>query len=163
TMEPNDTINCRREEYKGTIARGNWPMHEIKSLNEECGVFGIWNHPESAQLTYMGLHSLQHRGQEGAGIVGSNGNELKGERGLGLLTEAISDTQLESFKSYQHAIGHVRYATSGNKGIENIQPFLYHFYVMSVAVCHNGKLINEQRLRKSHEHQYSIIYSSSAN
>ena len=53
-------------------------MHEIKSLNEECGVFGIWNHPESAQLTYMGLHSLQHRGQEGAGIVGSNGNELKG-------------------------------------------------------------------------------------
>ncbi|SUM32449.1 amidophosphoribosyltransferase [Staphylococcus gallinarum] len=80
-------------------------MYDISGLNEECGVFGIWNHQEAAQLTYMGLHSLQHRGQEGAGIVCSNGENLIGERGLGLLTEAISDTQLESFKSYQHAIG----------------------------------------------------------
>lgn len=136
-------------------------MHEIKSLNEECGVFGIWNHPESAQLTYMGLHSLQHRGQEGAGIVGSNGNELKGERGLGLLSEAISDAQLESFKDYNHTIGHVRYATSGNKGIENIQPFLYHFYDMSVGVCHNGNLVNAQSLRKKLEKDGAIFHSSS--
>ncbi|MCD8920671.1 amidophosphoribosyltransferase [Staphylococcus gallinarum] len=136
-------------------------MYDISGLNEECGVFGIWNHQEAAQLTYMGLHSLQHRGQEGAGIVCSNGENLIGERGLGLLTEAISDTQLESFKSYQHAIGHVRYATSGNKGIENIQPFLYHFYDMSVGVCHNGNLINAQSLRRSLEHQGSIFHSSS--
>ncbi|RIP04584.1 amidophosphoribosyltransferase [Staphylococcus gallinarum] len=136
-------------------------MYDISGLNEECGVFGIWNHQEAAQLTYMGLHSLQHRGQEGAGIVCSNGENLIGERGLGLLTEAISDTQLESFKSYQHAIGHVRYATSGNKGIENIQPFLYHFYDMSVGVCHNGNLINAQSLRRSIEHQGSIFHSSS--
>lgn len=136
-------------------------MYDIGGLNEECGVFGIWNHQEAAQLTYMGLHSLQHRGQEGAGIVCSNGENLIGERGLGLLTEAISDTQLESFKSYQHAIGHVRYATSGNKGIENIQPFLYHFYDMSVGVCHNGNLINAQSLRRSLEHQGSIFHSSS--
>ena len=136
-------------------------MYDSNGLNEECGVFGIWNHPESAQLTYMGLHSLQHRGQEGAGIVCSNGEVLKGERGLGLLTDAISDTQMESFKTYQHAIGHVRYATSGNKGIENIQPFLYHFYDMSVAVCHNGNLINAQSLKKSLEHQGSIFHSSS--
>ena len=66
-------------------------MFNYSGLNEECGVFGIWNHPEAAQLTYMGLHSLQHRGQEGAGIVVSDQNELKGERGLGLLTEAIKD------------------------------------------------------------------------
>ncbi|WP_449606018.1 hypothetical protein, partial [Pseudomonas aeruginosa] len=79
------------------------------------------------------LHSLQHRGQEGAGIVVSDQNELKGERGLGLLTEAIKDDQMERLKGYQHAIGHVRYATSGNKGIENIQPLLYHFYDMSVG------------------------------
>ena len=104
-------------------------MYDYNGLNEECGVFGIWNHHEAAQLTYMGLHSLQHIGQEGAGMVCSDGQKLTGERGLGLLTEAISDTQLESFKSYQHAIGHVRYATSGNKGIENIQPFLYHFMI----------------------------------
>src|SRR5699024_12301127 len=89
----------------------------------------------------MGLHSLQHRGQEGAGMVCSDGQKLTGERGLGLLTEAISDTQLESFKSYQHAIGHVRYATSGNKGIENIQPFLYHFYVIRVAIIYYGNHI----------------------
>lgn len=136
-------------------------MHEIKSLNEECGVFGIWNHPESAQLTYMGLHSLQHRGQEGAGIVTSNGFELKGERGLGLLSDAITDTQLEGFKGNQHAIGHVRYATSGNKGIENIQPFLYHFYDMSVGVCHNGNLVNAQSLRKELEQEGAIFHSSS--
>ena len=136
-------------------------MHDIKSLNEECGVFGIWNHPESAQLTYMGLHSLQHRGQEGAGIVTSNGFELKGERGLGLLSDAITDTQLEGFKGNQHAIGHVRYATSGNKGIENIQPFLYHFYDMSVGVCHNGNLVNAQSLRKELEQEGAIFHSSS--
>ena len=64
-------------------------MFNYSGLNEECGVFGIWNHSEAAQLTYMGLHSLQHRGQEGAGIVVSDGEILKGERGLGLLTEAI--------------------------------------------------------------------------
>ncbi|MEJ7321751.1 amidophosphoribosyltransferase, partial [Staphylococcus epidermidis] len=77
--------------------------------------------PKAAQLTYMGLHSLQHRGQEGAGIVVSDDQTLKGERGLGLLTEAIKDTNMENLKGYPHAIGHVRYATSGNKGIENIQ------------------------------------------
>lgn len=117
-------------------------MSNYSGLNEECGVFGIWNHPEAAQLTYMGLHSLQHRGQEGAGIVVSNHETLKGERGLGLLTEAIKDEHMSNIKGYPHAIGHVRYATSGNKGIENIQPFLYHFYDMSVGICHNGNLIN---------------------
>lgn len=66
-------------------------MFNYSGLNEECGVFGIWNHPDAAQLTYMGLHSLQHRGQEGAGIVASNHEKLVGERGLGLLTEAIKD------------------------------------------------------------------------
>ena len=75
----------------------------------------------------MGLHSLQHRGQEGAGIVVSDDQTLKGERGLGLLTEAIKDTNMENLKGYPHAIGHVRYATSGNKGIENIQPFYITF------------------------------------
>lgn len=64
------------------MGRSNCSMFNYSGLNEECGVFGIWNHPEAAQLTYMGLHSLQHRGQEGAGIVVSNDEHLKGERGL---------------------------------------------------------------------------------
>lgn len=79
-------------------------MSNYSGLNEECGVFGIWNHPEAAQLTYMGLHSLQHRGQEGAGIVVSNHETLKGERGLGLLTEAIKDEHMSNIKGYPHAI-----------------------------------------------------------
>ena len=92
-------------------------------------MFGIWNHSEAAQLTYMGLHSLQHRGQEGAGIVVSDGEILKGERGLGLLTEAIKGDQMDQLKDGHNAIGHVRYATSGNKGIENIQPFYITFTI----------------------------------
>ena len=136
-------------------------MYDFNGLNEECGVFGIWDHPESAQLTYMGLHSLQHRGQEGAGIVCSDGNEFVSERGLGLLTDAINKTKMSHLQDYQYAIGHVRYATSGNKGIENIQPFLYHFYDMSVGVCHNGNLINAQSLRQELEHQGAIFHSSS--
>ena len=98
-------------------------MYDIRGLNEECGVFGIWNHPHAATLTYMALHSLQHRGQEGAGIVCSNGESLFGARGMGLLTEAISDAQLESLQGYQNAIGHVRYATTGASEIANVQPF----------------------------------------
>lgn len=136
-------------------------MFNYSGLNEECGVFGIWNHAEAAQLTYMGLHSLQHRGQEGAGIVVTDGNTLKGERGVGLLTEAIKEVQMEQLKTGRNAIGHVRYATSGNKGIENIQPFLYHFYDMSVAVCHNGNLINAQSLRQYLEKHGAIFHSSS--
>ena len=100
-------------------------MFNYSGLNEECGVFGIWNHPEAAQLTYMGLHSLQHRGQEGAGIVVSGDEILKGERGLGLLTEAIKDEHMDNLKGSPHAIGHVRYATSGNKGIENILSLIH--------------------------------------
>ena len=136
-------------------------MFNYSGLNEECGVFGIWNHSEAAQLTYMGLHSLQHRGQEGAGIVVSDGEILKGERGLGLLTEAIKGDQMDQLKDGHNAIGHVRYATSGNKGIENIQPFLYHFYDMSVAICHNGNLINAQTLRQYLEKHGAIFHSSS--
>ncbi|MDQ7176735.1 class II glutamine amidotransferase, partial [Staphylococcus chromogenes] len=80
---------------------------------------------------------------------------------LGLLTEAIKDDQLSRLKDYHNAIGHVRYATSGNKGIENIQPFLYHFYDMSVGICHNGNLINAKSLRQNLEEQGAIFHSSS--
>ena len=143
------------------VGKNNCTVFNYSGLNEECGVFGIWNHSEAAQLTYMGLHSLQHRGQEGAGIVVSDGEILKGERGLGLLTEAIKGDQMDQLKDGHNAIGHVRYATSGNKGIENIQPFLYHFYDMSVAICHNGNLINAQTLRQYLEKHGAIFHSSS--
>lgn len=133
----------------------------MKSLNEECGVFGIFNHENASKITYFGLHSLQHRGQEGAGIVTSNGKILKGHRDLGLLSEVFSDKEKLSSLEGNNSIGHVRYATSGSNSIQNIQPFLFHFYDMSLGICHNGNLINAKTLRKDLEKDGAIFHSSS--
>ncbi|EKU47754.1 amidophosphoribosyltransferase [Staphylococcus massiliensis] len=136
-------------------------MHDIRGLNEECGVFGIWNHPHAATLTYMALHSLQHRGQEGAGIVCSNGEQLFGARGMGLLTEAISDVQLESLQGYQNAIGHVRYATTGASEISNVQPFLFKHSKGDLGLAHNGNLTNAKQIRRAIESQGGIFQTTS--
>jgi len=125
----------------------------MRSLNEECGVFGIWGHPEASNVTYFGLHSLQHRGQEGAGIVSKEGTKLRGHRDLGLVSEVFRDKEKLERLVGESAIGHVRYATSGSNSIQNIQPFLFHFYDMSVGICHNGNLINAKTLRKELEEQ----------
>ena len=133
----------------------------MRSLNEECGVFGIWGHPEASNVTYFGLHSLQHRGQEGAGIVSKEGTTLRGHRDLGLVSEVFRDKEKLERLVGNSAIGHVRYATSGSNSIQNIQPFLFHFYDMSVGICHNGNLINAKTLRKELEQQGAIFHSSS--
>ena len=133
----------------------------MRSLNEECGVFGIWGHPEASNVTYFGLHSLQHRGQEGAGIVSKEGTKLRGHRDLGLVSEVFRDKEKLERLVGESAIGHVRYATSGSNSIQNIQPFLFHFYDMSVGICHNGNLINAKTLRKELEQQGAIFHSSS--
>ena len=133
----------------------------MRSLNEECGVFGIWGHPEASNVTYFGLHSLQHRGQEGAGIVSKEGTTLRGHRDLGLVSEVFRDKEKLERLVGESAIGHVRYATSGSNSIQNIQPFLFHFYDMSVGICHNGNLINAKTLRKELEEQGAIFHSSS--
>ena len=133
----------------------------MRSLNEECGVFGIWGHPEASNITYFGLHSLQHRGQEGAGIVSKEGTTLRGHRDLGLVSEVFRDKEKLERLVGESAIGHVRYATSGSNSIQNIQPFLFHFYDMSVGICHNGNLINAKTLRKELEQQGAIFHSSS--
>ena len=133
----------------------------MRSLNEECGVFGIWGHPEASNITYFGLHSLQHRGQEGAGIVSKEGTTLRGHRDLGLVSEVFRDKEKLERLVGESAIGHVRYATSGSNSIQNIQPFLFHFYDMSVGICHNGNLINAKTLRKELEEQGAIFHSSS--
>ena len=133
----------------------------MRSLNEECGVFGIWGHPEASNVTYFGLHSLQHRGQEGAGIVSKEGTKLRGHRDLGLVSEVFRDKEKLERLIGESAIGHVRYATSGSNSIQNIQPFLFHFYDMSVGICHNGNLINAKTLKKELEQQGAIFHSSS--
>ena len=133
----------------------------MRELNEECGVFGIWGHPEASNVTYFGLHSLQHRGQEGGGIVSNDKEVLRGHRDLGLISEVFRDKKKLENLLGSSAIGHVRYATSGSNNIQNIQPFLFHFYDMSVGICHNGNLINAKTLRRELEQDGAIFHSSS--
>lgn len=136
-------------------------MYDIRGLNEECGVFGIWGHKNAAHLTYMALHSLQHRGQEGAGIVCSNGENIFGARGMGLLTEAISDTQLRSLEGFNHAIGHVRYATTGASELSNVQPFIFKHSKGDLGLAHNGNLTNARQIRLALEDKGAIFQTSS--
>lgn len=135
-------------------------LAEIKGLNEECGVFGVWGHPDAAQLTYYGLHSLQHRGQEGTGIVVSDGKKLTGVKGEGLVSEIFTADKIAQLKG-SAAIGHVRYATAGGGGYENVQPLLFHSQTGSLALAHNGNLVNANYLKHQLEAQGSIFQTSS--
>ncbi|MGG1678998.1 amidophosphoribosyltransferase [Neobacillus sp. NRS-1170] len=135
-------------------------LAEIKGLNEECGIFGVWGHPDAAQLTYYGLHSLQHRGQEGTGIVVSDGKTLKGVKGEGLVTEIFTADAMKELTGTA-AIGHVRYATAGGGGYENVQPLLFHSQSGSLALAHNGNLVNANSLKHQLETQGSIFQTSS--
>ncbi|MDM5197151.1 amidophosphoribosyltransferase [Fictibacillus enclensis] len=135
-------------------------LADIKGLNEECGVFGIWGHQDAAQLTYYGLHSLQHRGQEGAGIVVTDGEKLKMHKGHGLVTEVFSRGELEGMTGHA-AIGHVRYSTAGGNEYANVQPLLFRSQTSSLAVAHNGNLVNANALKHQLEAQGSIFQTTS--
>ena len=134
---------------------------ELEDIHEECGVFGVWGHKDAARLTYFGLHALQHRGQEGAGIVSNDNGALHGHRGLGLLTQVFSNEKVMERLTGNRAIGHVRYATSGSGSVDNIQPFLFHFHDGDVALAHNGNLTNCTSLRNSLEDNGAILHSNS--
>lgn len=135
--------------------------YEVKGLNEECGIFGIWGHQDAAKVTYFGLHALQHRGQEGAGIVANDQGKLKGYRNLGLLAEVFDSPEHLEDLTGKAAIGHVRYGTSGSGGINNIQPFLFKFYDGDFALAHNGNLVNAKNLRQEVEKTGGIFHSNS--
>ena len=136
-------------------------MYEEKSLNEECGIFGIWGHPQAAQVTYFGLHSLQHRGQEGAGILVNNAGTLDRHRDTGLISEVFKNpADLDKLEGTA-AIGHVRYATAGSASIDNIQPFLFNFHDMQLGLAHNGNLTNTETLKTDLERNGAIFSSSS--
>ncbi|WP_020006266.1 amidophosphoribosyltransferase [Salinicoccus albus] len=136
-------------------------MYDIRGLNEECGIFGVWNHERASELTYIALHSLQHRGQEGAGIVCSNNDYLFGARGMGLLTEALTNDQLVSLRDFPHAIGHVRYATTGGSELSNVQPFLFKGHKGDLGLAHNGNLVNAISIRDALEDDGAIFQTSS--
>lgn len=135
-------------------------LGEIRGLNEECGVFGVYGHPDAAQLTYYGLHALQHRGQEGAGIVTTDGSQVHAAKGHGLINDVFSQSRLDEL-SGNKSVGHVRYATAGDGGYENIQPLLFRTQTESMAIAHNGNLVNEQALKRQLEAQGSILQTTS--
>lgn len=134
---------------------------EIKGLNEECGIFGVFGAPDASQLTYYGLHTLQHRGQEGAGIVSTDGHNLYQHRDRGLLAKVFADPAELKRLVGEAAIGHVRYGTSGHNSIVNVQPFLFHFHDGDIALAHNGNLTNAVTLRRQLEDEGAVFQSDS--
>jgi amidophosphoribosyltransferase len=117
-------------------------------LHEECGVFGIYRHKDSAAHTALGLHALQHRGQEAAGIVTYDGKQFHSHRGLGLVGENFSSAKVIDRLRGQSAIGHNRYATTGETVLRNVQPLFAEFAFGGMAIAHNGNLTNAMALRK---------------
>lgn len=125
-----------------------------------CGVFGIYRNAEAAKLTYLGLHALQHRGQESAGIVSSDGTKLFAHRSMGLVQDVFKTPDLERIQG-DSAIGHVRYATAGTSHVKNAQPFAVSYARGAIAVGHDGNLINAEELRDKLEDRGSIFQSDS--
>ncbi|WP_316348019.1 amidophosphoribosyltransferase [Desulfuromonas acetoxidans] len=130
-------------------------------FEDECGVFGIYGHPEAANLTYLGLYALQHRGQESCGIVASDGVSLRAYRKNGLVADAFKNNEVFDKLPGQNAIGHVRYSTAGGNDPKNIQPIMVDYVRGSIAVAHNGNLVNAQELRNELE-QLGSIFSTVA-
>ena len=132
-------------------------------FRDECGVAGIYGAPNAAQLTYYALTSLQHRGQESAGIAvadESSDSKIKLHKAMGLVGEVFKKEHLENLKG-NLSVGHVRYATAGGRTIENAQPFLNTYKLGSIALAHNGQLVNYEELRESLEDGGSTFSSSS--
>src|SRR5512146_2526507 len=136
-----------------------------------CGVFGIHGHDEAANIAYLGLHSLQHRGQESAGVVardegiisvpgGTLGGRLRRHVAMGLVSDAFSREQLAKLPG-RTAIGHVRYSTAGSSELRNAQPFLFDYAGGSIAIAHNGNLVNATSLRTRLEAAGSLFQTSS--
>ena len=131
-----------------------------KGIHEECGVFGVFGVKNAANLTYYGLHNLQHRGQEGCGIVSAVDGKLSRVRGGGLVTEVFNQAKLDKLAGSM-AIGHVRYSSAGNGGEENIQPLLFHHSTGDFAMAHNGNIVNATALRLALEARGSLFQTSS--
>jgi len=144
------------------VGAQNWAQDEdeLDKMHEECGVFGIWGHPEAAQLTYYGLYALQHRGQESAGIASVDELTMHSHRGMGLVTEVFAGNRLEPLRGHA-AVGHVRYSTTGGSFIANAQPLVFSFRQGNIALAHNGNLINARQIHDLLERQGSIFQSTS--
>ena len=131
-----------------------------RELHEECGVFGVFGVDDAATIAYYGLHSLQHRGQEGTGIVAVDNGEFRRIKGEGLVTEIFNEDNLRTLRG-RMSIGHVRYSTTGGSCIENVQPFLFRHNTGGFALAHNGNLVNSGALVQFLEDKGSLFQSSS--
>ena len=132
----------------------------MKSLKEKCGVFAAWDIPEASHITYLGLFALQHRGQEGAGIVCDDGKRFQGVRGQGLVSQVFSRDAI-SHLTGDFAIGHVRYSTAGGSLAKNLQPLLVEGLGFEISIAHNGNLTNAVALRRRLEAEGSVFQTSS--
>ena len=135
-------------------------IYQDRELHEECGVFGVVGHQDAAQICYYGLHSLQHRGQEAAGICCECNGKMNIYKGEGLVTEVFDQDKLKNLNG-NVAIGHVRYSTAGVGGLANVQPFFFRTMEGSMCICHNGNLVNANILKQELEDQGSIFSSTS--
>jgi amidophosphoribosyltransferase len=137
------------------------PSDELRDeFRDECGVFGIFDHADAANLTYLGLYALQHRGQESAGIVTWNGSRILVEKEMGYVADIFDEPRLARLPGHS-AIGHVRYSTSGDSLLENAQPIVYNTNKGPLAIAHNGNLVNGDEIRRELEEEGSIFTTSS--
>jgi len=136
------------------------PLITPDKFHDECAVFGIYGHEEAANLTYLGLYALQHRGQEASGIVSGDGEQFRVQKGLGLVADIYHKSVLDKLPGHM-AIGHNRYSTSGGNDLKNVQPLIVNFAFGNLALAHNGNLINAQFLRNELE-AYGAIFQSTS-
>ena len=135
----------------------------LDKFKDECGVFGVYTNKENpidvASMTYYGLYALQHRGQESAGIAVADGKKIDVHKGQGLITDAFKQEDLAKLKGYI-SVGHVRYSTAGGKGIENAQPIVTKSKIGSIAMAHNGNLVNDDVIKELLEDAGQIFHTS---
>ncbi len=140
--------------------RKELPIISPDKFHDECAVFGVYNHEEAANLTYLGLYALQHRGQEASGIVSGDGEHFHIHKGMGLVADIYNKSVLDKLPGHM-AIGHNRYSTAGGSDMKNVQPLTVNFAFGNLALAHNGNLINAQVLRNELE-AYGAIFQSTS-
>lgn len=168
--EVNPALSAGHEQNGGTSVQrlwtgdyyneGNGRDDIFDKLKEECGVFGVYGHPGAAALSYYGLHALQHRGEESAGICTSDQGEFHYHRGMGLVKEVFDQGRIESLPG-DRAIAHVRYSTAGESKLANAQPLVFKYRGGDLAVATNGNIVNAPQIRRELEAQGSIFQTSS--
>src|SRR4051795_11858135 len=138
----------------------SWHPYMFDKFHDECGVFAIYGHPEAANLAYLGLYAMQHRGQESAGIAAADGTRVVVSKDMGYVADVFDSARLATLTG-QSAIGHTRYSTAGESGLTNAQPILIDCTHGQIAIAHNGNLVNAQELRDHLVRDGSIFQTSS--